>query len=152
MLRHVLFRLYSLSPVGANHVSRVRMCLNLKYRMKDKQGQAKRCPYCGKYFKPDKRIGARQKTCAGSACQARRKKEYQLKWIESNPGCFADRYPSLKQWREEHPDYQRQWRVRHREIQVEIPPSSPLTTIRLLIPVAFKGKIQIQIALSKRPV
>jgi hypothetical protein len=120
--------------------------------MEDKtKEQQKRCVYCGRYFRPDKRIGDRQKVCKDKACQARRKKDSQRRWLESNPGYFKGRYDFVKQWRKEHPDYQRRWRAKRREIQDEIPPVKPIRTIRLVIPAEwFKGEIQDEIRLKRQ--
>jgi hypothetical protein len=118
-------------------------------------GQQKRCLYCGRYFKPDNRVGERQKCCKDKACQAKRKKESQKRWLEANPGYFKERYEYVKQWRNEHPDYQRRWRARRRakrrEIQDEISPSKPILIIRLAIPAKLlKGEIQDEIRLVRQ--
>jgi hypothetical protein len=120
--------------------------------MEDKtKEQQKRCVYCGRYFKPDKRVGERQKACKDRECQARRKKDSQRRWLESNPGYFKGRYDFVKQWRKEHPDYQRRWRAKRREIQDEIPSVKPIRTIRLVIPAEwFKGEIQDEIRLKRQ--
>src|SRR4030043_2141939 len=119
--------------------------------MEKTKGQQKRCVYCGRYFRPDKRIGDRQKVCKDKACQARRKKDSQRRWLESNPGYFKGRYDFVKQWRVEHPDYQRRWRAKRREIQDEIRPAKPIRTIRLVIPAEwFKGEIQDEIRLKRQ--
>lgn len=113
--------------------------------------ERKRCIYCGRYFKPDHRVGDRQKACKAKACQAKRKKGSQQQWLESNQGYFQGRYDYVKQWRKENPDYQRRWRAKRREIQDEIPPSKPIRTIRLVIPAEwFKGEIQDEIRLKKQ--
>jgi len=113
--------------------------------------QQKRCKYCGRYFIPDIRVGAKQKACKDKACQVKRKKESQRRWLESNPGYFAGRYDSVKQWRKEHPEYQRRWRAKRREIQDEIPPSKPIRTIRLVVPAEWlKGEIQDEIRLKRQ--
>lgn len=114
-------------------------------------GVQKRCIYCGRYFKADHRVGNRQKACKDKACQSNRKKESQRRWLESNRGYYHDRYEYIKLWRKNNPDYQRQWRAKRREIQDEIPPSTPMRTIRLVIPaVWFKGEIQDEIRLKKQ--
>ena len=119
--------------------------------MEKTKGQQKRCVYCGRYFKPDKRVGERQKACKDRECRARRKKDSQRRWLESNPGYFRGRYDFVKQWRKEHPDYQRRWRAKRREIQDEIPPAKPIRTIRLVIPAEwFKGEIQDEIRLKRQ--
>ena len=119
--------------------------------MEEPNGQQKRCVYCGRYFRPDKRIGDRQKVCKDRGCRARRKKDSQRRWLESNPRYFTGRYDFVKQWRKEHPDYQRRWRAKRREIQDEIPPAKPIRTIRLVIPAEwFKGEIQDEIRLKRQ--
>lgn len=119
--------------------------------MEDKEARQKRCGYCGKYFRPDYRAGERQKCCKDKACQAKRKKESQKRWLEANPGYFKGRYEYVKQWRKEHPDYQRRWRAKRREIQDEISPSKPILIIRLAIPAKLlKGEIQDEIRLVRQ--
>ncbi len=123
--------------------------------MEDKEAGQKRCGYCGKYFRPDYRVGERQKACKDRLCQARRKKEAQKRWLENNPGYFKGRYTEIKEWRKAHPDYQRRWRARRRakrrEIQDEITPSKPVITIRLVIPAKLlKGEIQDEIRLVRQ--
>ena len=111
----------------------------------------KRCAFCGRFFKPDYRVGDRQKSCPSSQCRAKRKQDSQRKWVQTNPGYFKDRYENTKQWRKSHPDYQRRWRARRREIQDKIPLQSPIKTLRLVIPVKyFKGEIQDEIRLVRQ--
>ncbi len=69
----------------------------------------KRCVYCGRFFKPDRRVRARQKSCKERECQKRRKGENQKMWVEANPGYFQGRYA-----------YVREWRAKRCEIQDEI--------------------------------
>jgi hypothetical protein len=71
------------------------------------------------------------------------KSESQRKWVEANPDYFNGRYENTKQWRKEHPGYQRKWRSKRREIQDEIRPAKPVKIIRLAIPeVMLRGEIQ----------
>jgi hypothetical protein len=69
----------------------------------------KRCLYCGQKFVADARIGQRQKACS-KACQRLRKRQNNAHFSRSNPGYWTGRYAYLKAWRDQHPDYQRQWR------------------------------------------
>jgi hypothetical protein len=69
----------------------------------------KRCQYCGKLFIPDKRIGTRQKACSAE-CQKLRKRDNNRTFSRNNPGYWRGRYSVLKEWRQNHPGYQRQWR------------------------------------------
>jgi hypothetical protein len=74
----------------------------------------KRCVCCGKMFVPDRRVGARQKTCS-AVCRMNRKRENNKRFRRKNPGYWFGRYEVVKAWRKEHPDYQREWRRRRKE-------------------------------------
>ncbi len=58
-------------------------------------------------------------------CQKLRKRENNRIFSKKNPGYWDGRYPYVKQWRQRHPDYQRQWRQKRKrekplpEIQAE---------------------------------
>lgn len=119
--------------------------------MNNTKQQQMKCMFCGRYFIPDIRVGAKQKACKDKACQSKRKKESQRKWQESNPDYFTGRYDCVKQWRKDNPEYQRRWRAKRREIQDEIPPSKPIRTLRLVVPAEwFKGEIQDEIRLKRQ--
>lgn len=116
-----------------------------------KTNQQKKCTHCGRYFKPDKRAWKRQQTCQDKVCRAKQKKQSQKKWIDANPDYFKCRYENTRQWRSEHPDYQREWRAKRREIQDEMPPAKPIKIIRLAIPEKLlKDEIQDEIRLVKQ--
>lgn len=113
--------------------------------------QQRRCAYCGRFMRADYRAGDRQKSCRDEECRKKRKRESQRRWLEANPGYFRGRYPNTKEWRESHPDYQRQWRAKRREIQDEISPKEQIKTLRLVIPEKwFKGEIQDEIRLVRQ--
>jgi len=80
----------------------------------------KRCVYCGRYYRPDPRVRRTQKSCNDPKCRARRKRESHKKWLEANPDYFKGRYAEVKEWRKNHPDYQRLWEKKAHEIQDEI--------------------------------
>jgi hypothetical protein len=74
----------------------------------------KRCLYCGRYFRPDYRVGTKQKSCGRDDCRHSCKSEAQERWVNKNQGYFCGRYENTKEWRCEHDDYQRKWRAQHR--------------------------------------
>jgi hypothetical protein len=74
----------------------------------------KKCLYCGKEFVPDPRVGQRQQACS-SHCQRLRKKENNKAFRKNNSDYWQGRYEYVKEWRQKHPDYQRQWRRKKRE-------------------------------------
>lgn len=85
----------------------------------------KRCHFCGRFFRPDLRVGPRQKACRREACRKARKLLAQHRWMERNPGYFRGRYPYVKQWRV--------GRTRPM-IQDEMTPKKPLYKMIFLIP------------------
>jgi len=54
------------------------------------------CCICGRWFRPNARIGARQAACSRPECQASRRRKTQARWRAKNP------------------EYGRQWRLRAR--------------------------------------
>jgi hypothetical protein len=74
----------------------------------------KQCSCCGKMFVPDRRVGARQKTCS-AACRKVRKSESNKRFRRRNPDYWLGRYDAVRSWREEHPDYQRDRRQRRKK-------------------------------------
>jgi len=76
--------------------------------------QTKCCEICKKAFKPDPRVGDRQRVCRTLPCQQERKRRSQASWLSQNPGAFKGRYYNTKDWLEAHPGYLRTWRLKHR--------------------------------------
>ena len=49
------------------------------------------CCVCRQWFRPDPRVGARQRACAKPECQAARRVQTQRNWRESRPDYFTAR-------------------------------------------------------------
>ena len=59
--------------------------------------QQKVCEICHDEFKPDYRVGDRQRVCRKLSCQQARKRRAQQAWLKKNPGYFKGRYPELRE-------------------------------------------------------
>jgi hypothetical protein len=66
----------------------------------------KPCRICRRWFRPDARVGARQRACGKPECQAARRQKTQANWRKRNP------------------DYAIGWRLDQRAVQT--PPPEPL--------------------------
>lgn len=98
------------------------------------QSHKKHCQFCGRFFKPDPRIGDRQISCKSEVCRRRRKQRSQCDWSAKNPGYFHGRYEATRAWRLNNPEYQKARRRRRRlEIQDEIPMNSSIITLHLAV-------------------
>ena len=51
----------------------------------------KPCCICRRWFRPDPRIGSRQRACRNPDCQSARQKKMQRRWRERNPDYFIAR-------------------------------------------------------------
>src|SRR5260370_27558039 len=49
------------------------------------------CRICRRWFRPDPRIGARQRACRSPSCQKARHQRAQAKWCAQNPDYFIAR-------------------------------------------------------------
>jgi len=49
------------------------------------------CCVCRRWFRPDNRVGSRQRACSKPACQASRRRKRQAAWRSRNPDYFAGR-------------------------------------------------------------
>ena len=49
------------------------------------------CRVCRRWFRPDPRVGDRQRACAAVACQQRRRARTQAVWRAANPDYFTAR-------------------------------------------------------------
>ena len=76
-------------------------------------------------YRPD------QMVCSNSDCQRHRRTAYHLKKRHDDPAYSAQCHDSQKQWREEHPEYMRDYRRTHRRSAPQ-PTSSADALARLL--------------------
>jgi len=85
-------------------------------------------------------------TCLDPACRKARKRAQEKAWLERwlkdhGTSYFSGDYARIRDWREAHPGYQRQWRARRRrEIHNAMPPADPIKPVllRLRIPSALR--------------
>ena len=47
------------------------------------------CCICRRWFRPDKRVGSRQRACSKPECQAARRHKTQADWVARNPDYFV---------------------------------------------------------------
>lgn len=84
-----------------------------------------RCPYCGRWFRPELRKGPRQVRCGGEACRAAHKRVLGRRWRVDNPERSLGRQGKVRDWanardywggwREDNPGYVERNRERTRE-------------------------------------
>src|SRR5712691_9865526 len=55
------------------------------------QARKRPCTNCRRWFRPDPRIGSRQRACGKPECQTARRKKKQKAWRERNPDYFIAR-------------------------------------------------------------
>ena len=73
----------------------------------------KRCPYCGRDYRPDPRTASIQKSCPRSACRKARREQAQASYLAANPDVFQGLYPKTRAWLKRHPGYLQRYRTRH---------------------------------------
>lgn len=56
----------------------------------------RKCPYCGKYFKPNPKLGSRQPTCQQAECRRAHRREYKKRWWNENKHIYNPNYESTK--------------------------------------------------------
>jgi hypothetical protein len=109
-----------------------------------------RCAICGRHYRPDRRAGRRQRSCARPECRRERKRRAQQQWVARNPGYFRGRYEYVKAWRQRRREQRQQERERLPEvIQDAMPPKNAYQQLTLLIPACRAGVIQDEIVLKR---
>lgn len=100
----------------------------------------KKCLFCGRYFKPDPRVGQNQKACFRDCCKRARKQLAQNDWLRRNPDYFRGRYWYVKQWRQRRKELaQRQMIQDERPVQKAL--SYPIYKLIFLIPGGLKTQM-----------
>jgi hypothetical protein len=109
-----------------------------------------RCQICGRHYRPDRRAGRSQRSCARPECRRERKRRAQQQWVARNPGYFRGRYEYVKAWRQRRREQRQQERKRLPEvIQDAMPPKNAYQQLTLLIPACRAGVIQDEIVLKR---
>lgn len=72
----------------------------------------KRCLYCGRWYRPDRRAARVQKSCVRPSCRAERRRGKQRSWLKRHPGYGRSRRLKVRAWAAAYPDYWRDYRSR----------------------------------------
>jgi hypothetical protein len=88
--------------------------------------EPKACQFCRNKFAPHPKVGRRQIACTKPECQRARKRANLQKFYSSD---VDYNYDNVKRYRARPPDYQKQWRQKHKEARlispaILMPPSS----------------------------
>lgn len=75
----------------------------------------KRCSYCRSWFRPDPRVGDRQKSCPRKSCRKKRHDGAHAAWLKDNPDAYQGRYCNVRAWLDRHPGYLHGYRAAHPE-------------------------------------
>ena len=79
----------------------------------------RKCPYCRKYFKPNPKLGSRQKTCSSKECRKANSSDYMKKWWAANKEEQNPRYEYTKHSPSRQPEhraaYQKKGHVKRRQ-------------------------------------
>jgi hypothetical protein len=76
----------------------------------------KTCAYCKRKFRPS-RFHPEQTVCASSDCQRRRRADYHKRKLASDPAYLEQCRHSQKKWRDENPDYMKDYLASRRTLK-----------------------------------
>jgi hypothetical protein len=62
------------------------------------------CRICRRWFRPDPRVGTRQRACGNPSCQKARHQQAQIKWCARNPDYFIARRIQARSLPEQPPE------------------------------------------------
>jgi hypothetical protein len=91
------------------------------------QHESKICLFCGTSFEPHPKVGSRQLACKEEDCKRQRVKRTKKLWYDKDPAC---NYSYVKRFRQNHPDYQKQWRQKKKQ-QRQAKANSPAVDVKL---------------------
>lgn len=74
----------------------------------------KKCFACKRMFTPDPRVGQRQQYCSNKKCQSKRQRLHETVWL-AKPENIRFRALYQRRWREDNPEYLKEWRKVHPE-------------------------------------
>ena len=72
----------------------------------------KKCVYCGRGFRPDRRV-RRQKRCLREECRRAANRRKVRSWVQLHPGFLAARRAKVRAWAKGYPDYWQGYRQAH---------------------------------------
>ena len=78
------------------------------------------CPFCREFFTPS-RYRPDQVVCSRPKCQRQRRTAYHRQRLNDDPSYRAQCRDSQQQWREQHPNYMRDYRKAHIRESAKIP-------------------------------
>jgi len=84
--------------------------------------ESKVCLFCSEPFEPHVKVGSRQLACKKWECKRQRVKRTKKLWYDEDP---TYNYSCVKKYRQNHPDAQKKWRQRKKQLspaQLPVPP------------------------------
>jgi hypothetical protein len=90
------------------------------------------CPYCREFFTPS-RYRPDQVVCSGPKCQRQRRTAYHRQRLNDDPSYRAQCRDSQQQWREQHPNYMRDYRRAHARRPAKAPSKEFLRGLTRLV-------------------
>jgi hypothetical protein len=93
--------------------------------MRPRDFEDRTCPHCGKQFKPS-RSHPQQVVCSSDDCQRRRRADYHRKKLKKDPLYRALCEDSQETWKQQNPDYMKQYRASRRKAKPGRPSVRPV--------------------------
>src|ERR1700728_3267695 len=90
------------------------------------------CPYCREFFTPS-RYHPKQAVCSSSACQRQRRTDDHRQRIKDDPSYRVQCRDSQQKWRQQHPEYMRNYRRGADRLPVEAPSKGSAQSLTRLL-------------------